>query len=57
MNKTVYFADGFAEIWTDEAIGLELKNLSITQVIQIIALLKALNTAGAFPEKFFVAVL
>ncbi len=39
-RKTVYFENGTAEIWSCGDINLDLKRLSITQVIRIVSLLK-----------------
>tara|TARA_R110002095_G_scaffold152002_1_gene131585 strand:- start:639 stop:1169 length:531 start_codon:yes stop_codon:yes gene_type:complete len=40
-RKTIYFDQGTAEIWSSGDINLELNRLSIEQVIQIVAMLKA----------------
>jgi hypothetical protein len=39
-SKTVYFQNGIAALWNDENIKLELNNLSPTQAIQIISMIK-----------------
>jgi hypothetical protein len=39
-DRTVYFTQGKAQLWSDQRVMLELRNLSVEQAIQVIGLLQ-----------------